>query len=82
MIGFDKIQWAQHWTNGGTGVTILSNHRLPIYQRAIAEYGSPDVWIETEPELSLHTLEKDLSRFWVIFDRIQKEMSAQPENAA
>lgn len=62
--------WKEHWTNGGTGVTKFSNDSLPLYERAIKEYNSLDVWIEG---LSLHSRLCSLEDFWKVFERLQKE---------
>lgn len=83
MFTEHKISWPKHWTNGGTGMTKFEASKIPLFKRAIAEYKEPGVWIEYGGDMpSLHSSKQDLSEFWSIYYRIEKESSAQPENAA
>lgn len=66
----DRVDWPDHHSNGGTGVTKIPGDRLSLYLAAVAEYASPDVWITGS---ELHTSVTDLSSFWAMFRRLEQE---------
>lgn len=55
-----------------TYIATISPAELPLYQSAVAEYSDPDVYIEG---LELHDrqLFRDLSGFWSVFERLEKQ---------
>jgi hypothetical protein len=68
--------WPEHWTNGGTGMTKFDPEKLPLFEKAIAEYGDPAVFIENN---ALHSTRRDLSAFWEVFRRIEAEAANADE---
>lgn len=65
-----RIDWLDHFTNGGTGVTKFLPKMLPVYEKAVEKYNSKDVWIKN---FELHSNFRDLSDFWRIFYAVKKE---------
>lgn len=80
-----------HWTDGGTGVTNLSDaEQVDICQKAIQEYGDDNLFIVDRAMLkadgrdpnwsmagALHcTSRGNLSKFWRVYDIIKDTRSA------
>lgn len=53
-----------------TYIATIRPAELALYQRAVAEYADPDVYVEG---LELHDrqLFRDLTRFWDLFERLE-----------
>ena len=77
-----------HFQEGGTGVTNFSISKKEIYEQAIKEYGDNSLFISDdimvperrEPGTGMclhHTQRGDLSAFWRIFDRIEREKEGE-----
>jgi hypothetical protein len=75
---------AEHWTNGGTGVTNFSEDMRACYVEAVRRHGDPNVRVHAKSfgankdyggSLHNHGTRKDLSDFWDTFYKVKKEMS-------
>ena len=86
-----------HWSDGGTGITNFEADEWPVYLQAVKEYGDKDLILVSNPMPpmrnngagALHRMNRpfnsDLSAFWEIHRRIQKELSkpiSEPEHRA
>lgn len=78
-FGCEKIDWPDHWTNGGDAVTKFTEDKLKIFQDAISDFGDVNLWIKKEDSTyySLRDNQKrgDLSKFWECFREREKEVT-------
>lgn len=62
-FGTRGVQWPDHFSNGGTGITKFGPEDRWRYEKAVAAYGK-GVWLVGD---ALHSSENDLSKFWEHF---------------
>lgn len=70
-----------HWTHGGTGVTNFQLDKLEVYKYCVYLHGDSDLFVLEETMYpytwtggSLHCKRrKDLSEFWELFKKIEKD---------
>lgn len=64
-----RVQWPEHWTNGGTGITKFAAEDRPLYEAAIKESGRSDLWLKGD---ELHSDNRsDKGDFWRIFRQLK-----------
>lgn len=75
MRAFDftepRIDWPEHWRNGGTGITKFDPEKRPLYEAAIKESGRSDLFLIGN---ELHSDNRsDKSDFWRVYRRLNGE---------
>jgi hypothetical protein len=63
ITGSPQTQWAEHWTNGGTGITKTSGLDTEEITASVAAFGDPSIFM-LGSELHSNQEAVDLSKFW------------------
>jgi hypothetical protein len=65
------IQWPDHWSNGGTGITKTTEPRTTEITAAVKAFGDPAIFMKGS---ELHANKHDLSEFW----EFERQFNPQP----
>lgn len=76
---FTRTQWADHFSNGGTGVTKFEPEMRNQYAQAVTNFDNPKVWLRGN-ELHCSREINDLEDFWRIFDSLDPEKLKATQN--